>query len=170
MSELKAVHAFDVYEAYTKTGDDDAAQVYLKSEADKAIADLEESHKMEVEQLLMEITELKKKRDTAEKLLNKALYCVSNSKNHMMSLARKKNHADYKRCLALAGLAEEASCYHATLANGFWLLRNDLKKRDDERRIAKRWDKWQNRWLAIAENFKPNPTINRKGGTNALQR
>ena len=33
MSELKAVHAFDVYEAYTKTGDDDAAQVYLKSEA-----------------------------------------------------------------------------------------------------------------------------------------
>ena len=36
MSELKAVHAFDVYEAYTKTGDDDAAQVYIKSEADKA--------------------------------------------------------------------------------------------------------------------------------------
>ena len=40
MSELKAVHAFDVYEAYTKTGDDDAAQVYLKSEADKVIAEL----------------------------------------------------------------------------------------------------------------------------------
>ena len=39
MSELKAVHAFDVYEAYTKTGDDDAAQVYLKSEADKVIAE-----------------------------------------------------------------------------------------------------------------------------------
>lgn len=38
--ELKAVHAFDVYEAYTKTGDDEAAQVYLKSEADKVIADL----------------------------------------------------------------------------------------------------------------------------------
>lgn len=38
MSELKALHAFDVYEAYTKTGDDDAAQVYLKSEADKVIA------------------------------------------------------------------------------------------------------------------------------------
>ena len=38
MSELKAVHAFDVYEAYTKTGDDDAAKVYLKSEADKVIA------------------------------------------------------------------------------------------------------------------------------------
>lgn len=39
MCELKAVHAFDVYEAYTKTGDDDAAQVYLKSEADKVLAE-----------------------------------------------------------------------------------------------------------------------------------
>ena len=59
MSELKAVHAFDVYEAYTMTGDDDAAQVNIKAEADKVIADLEESHKMEVEQLLMKIAELK---------------------------------------------------------------------------------------------------------------
>ena len=53
MKELKAVHAFDVYEAYTKTGDDDAAQVYLKSEADKVIAELEENHKKEVAQLLI---------------------------------------------------------------------------------------------------------------------
>ena len=69
MSELKAVHAFDVYEAYTKTGDDDAAQVYIKSEADKVIADLEESHKMEVEQLLMKIAGLEKLVETADKLL-----------------------------------------------------------------------------------------------------
>ena len=41
MSELKARHAFDVYEDYTKTGDD-AAQVYIKSEADKVIAELKE--------------------------------------------------------------------------------------------------------------------------------
>ena len=34
-------------------------RVYLKSEADKFIADLEESHKREVEQLLMEIVKLK---------------------------------------------------------------------------------------------------------------
>ena len=69
MSELKAVHAFDVYEAYTKTGDDDAAQVYLKSEVDKVIADLEESHKMEVEQLQMKIAGLEKLVETADKLL-----------------------------------------------------------------------------------------------------
>lgn len=61
MSELKAVHAFDVYEAYTKTGDDDAAQVYLKSEADKAIAQyqykilvLEKSYKKLVKKLVHE--------------------------------------------------------------------------------------------------------------------
>ena len=43
--------------------------IYLKSEADKFIADLEESHKMEVEQLLMEIVGLKKLVETADKLL-----------------------------------------------------------------------------------------------------
>ena len=37
----------------------ESADLYLKSEADKVIADLEESHKMEVEQLLMEIVKLK---------------------------------------------------------------------------------------------------------------
>ena len=41
-------------------------QVYLKSEADKVIADLEESHKMEVEQLLIEIAELKALKAQAE--------------------------------------------------------------------------------------------------------
>ena len=42
---------------------------YLQSEADKVIADLEESHKMEVEQLLMEIVGLKKLVETADKLV-----------------------------------------------------------------------------------------------------
>ena len=60
----------------------------------------------------------------------------------------------YKRCLAMADYAEAESCYHTTLANGFWLLRNNITKRDEERRIAKRWDKWQNRWLALADKFK----------------
>ena len=34
-------------------------RVYLKSDVDKVITDLEESHKKEVEQLLMEIVKLK---------------------------------------------------------------------------------------------------------------
>ena len=50
------------------TPSDDGCWV-LKSEADKVIADLEESHKMEVEQLLMKIAGLEKLVETADKLL-----------------------------------------------------------------------------------------------------
>ena len=58
MSELKAMTVLNVLQM----GCYDNVLVYFKSEADKAIVDLEESHKMEVEQLLMEIEELKKER------------------------------------------------------------------------------------------------------------
>ena len=37
MAELKAEHAFDVYEEYVRTGDDELAQVYRKSEADREL-------------------------------------------------------------------------------------------------------------------------------------
>ena len=42
MSELKVYHCNEWKNEYT--------EFYIKSEADKVIADLEESHKMEVEQ------------------------------------------------------------------------------------------------------------------------
>lgn len=38
MSELKAICAFDAYEEYLHTVDDDSTQVYRKSEADRYIA------------------------------------------------------------------------------------------------------------------------------------
>ena len=62
MSELKAIESATavIEKVYL---------VYRKSEADKVIADLEESHKKEVEQLLMEIVGLKKLVETADKLL-----------------------------------------------------------------------------------------------------
>ena len=44
-------------------------EFYEKPEVDKFIADLEESHKMEVEQLLMKIAGLEKLVETADKLL-----------------------------------------------------------------------------------------------------
>lgn len=47
----------------------ESADLYLKSEADKVIADLEASHKKEVEQLLMKIAGLEKLVETADKLL-----------------------------------------------------------------------------------------------------
>lgn len=67
MSELKVYNA--TIHTKMKNACDGAVEVYLKSEADKVIADLEESHKMEVEQLLMEIVGLKKLVETADKLL-----------------------------------------------------------------------------------------------------
>ena len=44
-------------------------EYYTRTDADQVIADLEKSHKMEVEQLLMEIVGLKKLVETADKLL-----------------------------------------------------------------------------------------------------
>ena len=61
MSELKD------YRIPTRSGN--VCHCYLKSEVDKFISDLEESHKMEVEQLLMKIAKLEKLVTTANKLL-----------------------------------------------------------------------------------------------------
>ena len=58
MIELKVYEDLDDYIGY----DDTPPLMYDKSEADKFIADLEESHKKEVGQLLMEIAELKEER------------------------------------------------------------------------------------------------------------
>lgn len=84
MKELKAKHALDVYEEYAKTGDDDAAQVYLKSEADKVIAELEK-----------ETDELQ---DKVIDLLLRDRNMALNFNNAVDALV----HNKYKRCLAMA--------------------------------------------------------------------
>ena len=65
MSELKAFNCVesDLQEFC------DLRLVYLKSEADKVIAELKENHKKEVEQLLMKIAGLEKLVETADKIL-----------------------------------------------------------------------------------------------------
>ena len=60
MSELKADKTFVFGEE---------CEAYKKSEADKFIADLEESHKKEVGQLLMKISGLEKLVEIADKVL-----------------------------------------------------------------------------------------------------
>lgn len=86
MSELKAVHAFDVYEAYTKTGDDDTAQVYLKSEADKVIAELKET--------------LKNSRNARKYWRKEYLFEY-----------KECCHQKYKRCLAMANWCKSKQIY-----------------------------------------------------------
>lgn len=51
-------------------------RVYLKSDVDKVIADLKESHKKEVEQLLMEIVRLKQKLENVNELIKTARQMV----------------------------------------------------------------------------------------------
>lgn len=144
MSELKAVHAFDVYESYTKTGDDDAAQVYLKSEADKVIADLEESHKMEVEQLLIEIVKLKADyKEACDRLQTANLI-----KDEQLAAAR---HHKYKRCLAMAKWCHnQREIYERDSYN--WELNNEAVA--SLRNKANILRKWHKRWLKLAEKFK----------------
>lgn len=76
--ELKAFDSERIYWAVEQVereaGDIDDLHLddtlfYLKSEADKVFADLEENHKKEVEQLLMKIACLEKLVETADKLL-----------------------------------------------------------------------------------------------------
>ena len=77
MSELKAVHAFDVYEEYIKTGDDDAAQVYLKSEVDSFIDELKREHHKERHEYIDMVAQLKAKlveQESENRKLKRALY------------------------------------------------------------------------------------------------
>lgn len=66
MSELKAYFTYQVNDFPIWR------EFYLKSEVDKVIADLEESHKKEIEQLQMKIAGLEKLVETANKLLKPA--------------------------------------------------------------------------------------------------
>lgn len=97
---------------------------YEKSEADKVIAELEESNKMEVEQLLTEIAELKK---GAKNLI---------LDNYLMNNEIRRHK--YKRCLANAEM-----CMHKR-----W--------RPDEGFDYARSTRHMNKWMEIAEKFKPN--------------
>lgn len=66
MSELRIVKLSEMNAIKLGLRDD---KLYYKHQVDKVIADLEESHKKEVEQLLMKIAGLEKLVETADKLL-----------------------------------------------------------------------------------------------------
>ena len=102
-------------------------KVVSKDEADKVIFDLEESHKMEVEQLLIKIVEMKKA-------------CKSKDDWCLHTLKRERHHK-YKRCLAMARWCHNESLWWYGKGYGF-------------EKYDKFWEKWEKRWLEIAEQFK----------------
>ena len=133
MSELKA------FEVTRKAlfGRTCTEKVYLKSEADKVIA------------------ELKENLNTTKDLLNKALDCISNDKKHIMSLARKNNHANNKRCLAMAERCKYRMYYLSSVVDyeSSKLFPNPTAIKRYTKKES-RMDYWKNRWLKLAEQFK----------------
>jgi hypothetical protein len=127
-------------------------QVYLKSEADAFIADLEESHKKEVEQLLIEIVRLKDKLQNVSELLKETRYCLIDSqKLHKRCADNAVNvirHHKYKRCLDNAKMCRLEQ-------ERIELIENQDITDDDFNKLAKGfYKKWHKRWLKIAEKFK----------------
>ena len=123
MTELKVKGVDDVYIEYFNTGNHDLAKVYLKTEVDHYIAELEEKHKKEVKQLL---------------ILNREQANAANRLRDNMEQAIR--HQKYKRCLAMAKWCESenytACWYHENSERCEWT------------------EKWYNRWLKIADQFK----------------
>lgn len=91
MSELKDWTASEIEEyddarlELAEDGKIDCTRVYIKKDVDKVIADLEESHKKEVKQLL---------------ILNREQANAANRLRDSMEQAIR--HQKYKRCLAMA--------------------------------------------------------------------
>ena len=123
---------------------------YLKYEADKVIADLEESHKKEVGQLLIEIAELKAHKAQAEYdcAYWKAMSRKCADDNEVMAKQRAKalkreRHHKYKRCLDKAKWCDALMAYFGEFYD------------DASQRMVDHYYKWRSRWYKLAKKFKP---------------
>ena len=163
MSELKAISGLEIREdidyntrgvdledkEWRKYGKELCDTLYYrKSEADKVIADLEESHKMEVEQLLMEIVKLKGDyKEACDRLQTANLI-----KDEQIAATR---HSKRKRCLAMRNM-----CRYAQYSYSYLMDNESCKIRPnniDFRRYNKKYHfylRWRKRWLELANKFK----------------
>lgn len=138
MSELKDYDIMDI-EAMdderlekSESGRIYVTRVYIKSEADKLIAELEENHKKEVEQLL---------------IINREQAIAANRlRDSMEQVIRSKK---YKQCLAMARWCFTKSNYHFVVGRS-----KGGKTGMTHFRISRLYSKWYKRWLKIAEQFK----------------
>jgi hypothetical protein len=135
MSELTSYY---YYEDRVITPSTHQYRVYHADEADNVIADLEESHKMEVEQLL---------------ILNRE---QANAANRLRdSMEKSIRHSNYKRCLAMS---QEWRNYAA-----FCGMQSSCHNHRGFGKTAEKWSwrethAWRcvNRWIKLAIKFKPN--------------
>lgn len=139
MSELKE-HLFVPY-SELQEGDEltdaitTAKSYYLKSEADKVIADLEESHKMEVKQLLIEIKRLENLCASYRHDCDNLAIREANALKEIGRDNRVIRHQKYKRCLAMAS---------------YWVAVSYQCVDDKHRQNAERHHR---KWLELANKF-----------------
>ena len=128
--ELKAKGVDDVYLEYFNTGKHDLAQVYLKSEADKVIAELKD-----------DVTYWKK---VAKKNMDDNVVMAK----QRVEAFKRERHQKRKRCLAMA---EQCRLEQERIE----LIENqDITDDDFNKLVTGFYNKWQERWLKIAEKFK----------------
>ena len=123
MSELKAY----TFSAMERTG---LADYYLKSEADKVIAEKD-----------AEIARLKDIRKVH-------VEAIESMGAGLLQDYDEIHHHKYKRCLAMARMCSARHDEEDTKVNGHgasW---------EYESKEMKYWERWHKRWLAIAEKFK----------------
>lgn len=128
MSELTTRFVDDTYAEYYNTGKHELAQIYLKSEADKVIAEKDK-----------EIAELNDKA-LQYKVLDKEHCRDLNTQERRFAL--QMAHHKHKRCLAMAKWCD--ACRFA------W----SFIPEDDEVHKSDFYDKWKERWLELAKKFK----------------
>lgn len=177
MSELKAFN-MPRYAGVLTTH-----EVYLKSEADKVIAEKDkeiaelkgqvngfqnrsnlwhynavEEHKKFV-QADLKITKLKEKHKTEVKDLLCLIRDKENNFNRAFDSEEKElRHHKYKRCLAMAWWCESEEKRLEAISPFFDTDRECWEYNSNY------WVRWCKRWLAIAEKFKPNSTAQQGKG------
>lgn len=158
MSELTTRFIDDTYAEYYNTGKHELTQIYLKSEADKVIAEKDKEiaelrtkrcdqcqqeifqRDTEIAQLQAmleernkQVGELKEKYNELAKLHDKAIQACCDADKVIA-------HHKYKRCLKM---------YHYCAIKALYEL--DLKGHDVE---WKWYSKWMHKWFKLAEKFK----------------
>ena len=132
MSELKAIYAEDTFdEDYMEYNHSDKRyyrEVYLKSEADKVIAELED--------------ELRAANEQIENLINSASSIMLFQDRVKDNKCDELRHNKYKRCLAMVKYCDMGLTYYNEKLDSFSCERADF------------FYKWYNRWWELAEKFK----------------
>lgn len=126
---MEKYHIVDLYDDYSADPGYYDPMVYRAKEVDKVIADLEESHKKEVEQLL---------------ILNREQAVNANQLRDSMEQVIR--HHKWKRCMDKARIAQDD-----------WHLHNSLYAmghQEFEKRKCKFYEEWHERWLRLADKFK----------------